>query len=92
MAPVFFLSGLYLFASVFAFLAYACDKNAARRRQRRISENTLHLLSLAGGWPGALLAQKTLRHKTAKKSFQRMFMATALINCFVVLAGLFLLV
>ncbi|MDB5726938.1 MAG: hypothetical protein JWQ00_143, partial [Noviherbaspirillum sp.] len=38
------------------------------------------------------LAQKTLRHKTAKRSFQRIFMATALINCFVMLAGLFLLV
>jgi uncharacterized membrane protein YsdA (DUF1294 family) len=34
-----------------------------------VSENTLHLLELVGGWPGALLAMKLFRHKTRKLSF-----------------------
>jgi uncharacterized membrane protein YsdA (DUF1294 family) len=76
-----FLAALYLCASSAAFLAYALDKKAARRRRRRISENTLHLLALFGGWPGALLAQQLLRHKSSKPSFRRAFLGTVLINC-----------
>ncbi len=53
------------------FLAYALDKHAARRGRRRIRERTLHLWSLAGGWPAAGMVQRVLRHKTAKASFQR---------------------
>jgi len=40
----------------------------------------LHLLSLAGGWPGALLAQQLLRHKSAKAEFRQVFWATVVIN------------
>lgn len=53
---------------------YVHDKRAARRRgARRIPERTLHTLELAGGWPGALLAQRWLRHKTVKPGYQRIF-------------------
>jgi uncharacterized membrane protein YsdA (DUF1294 family) len=76
------LAALYLSASAIAFLAYAVDKKAARARRARISENTLHLLALFGGWPGALLAQKVLRHKSSKKSFRRVFLGTVILNCF----------
>ena len=31
------------------------------------------MLELAGGWPGALLAQRLLRHKTAKASYRSAF-------------------
>jgi uncharacterized membrane protein YsdA (DUF1294 family) len=41
----------------------------------------LHLLSLIGGWPGALIAQNRLRHKSRKGSFLLVFWATALLNC-----------
>jgi uncharacterized membrane protein YsdA (DUF1294 family) len=41
----------------------------------------LHLIALAGGWPGALLAQKVLRHKSSKQSFQVVFWVTVLLNC-----------
>lgn len=70
----------YLMASAMCFAAYAADKSAARARGRRTPERTLLLLGLAGGWPGAVLAQQWLRHKTAKTSFRLKFWATVLVN------------
>jgi uncharacterized membrane protein YsdA (DUF1294 family) len=72
---------LYLVASVLSFGAYAFDKSAARHQRRRISERSLHLLGLFGGWPGALIAQRLLHHKSAKASFQLFFRASVLLNC-----------
>ena len=71
---------LYLGASAITFIAYALDKSAARRGGWRTSESTLHLLSLAGGWPGALLAQQRLRHKSRKAGFQWAFWFTVIAN------------
>jgi uncharacterized membrane protein YsdA (DUF1294 family) len=64
-----------------AFCAYALDKSAARTGRWRTPEGTLHIFGLAGGWPGALVAQKVLRHKSQKQSFQLVFWATVLLNC-----------
>lgn len=72
---------LYLGASLVAFGAYAVDKAAARNHQWRTPESTLHLLSLVGGWPGALAAQRLLRHKSSKASFQAGFWLTVVLNC-----------
>ena len=72
--------GVYLAASVVAYVAYAMDKAAAESRRWRTPENTLHILGLIGGWPGALLAQQRLRHKTSKTSFQVMFWVTVVLN------------
>jgi uncharacterized membrane protein YsdA (DUF1294 family) len=72
---------VYLGASVLTFAIYAHDKSAARNRQRRIRERSLHLCSLACGWPGAWFAQKALRHKSLKQPFQRMFLASVALNC-----------
>jgi uncharacterized membrane protein YsdA (DUF1294 family) len=63
----------YLLASLACFTAYALDKSAARAGARRTPERTLLLLGLAGGWPGAVLAQQWLRHKTRKQPFQNLF-------------------
>ncbi|WP_254275049.1 DUF1294 domain-containing protein [Halomonas sp. 3H] len=63
------LMALYLPASLVAVLLYGIDKAAARRDRRRIRESTLHLVALAGGWPGALLARRAFRHKTRKQPF-----------------------
>jgi uncharacterized membrane protein YsdA (DUF1294 family) len=72
---------IYLGASVLTFVVYAHDKSAARNRQRRIRERTLHLCSLGCGWPGAWFAQKALRHKSLKQPFQRMYLASVAFNC-----------
>ncbi len=70
----------YLVASVVTFFAYAFDKRAAERGNWRTSEGTLHLMALLCGWPGALLAQQLLRHKSAKSEFRAVFWATAVLN------------
>lgn len=66
----------YLAASAVAFVAYARDKHAARHARWRVRERTLHLIALAGGWPGALVAQRTLRHKTRDRRFLAVFWLT----------------
>jgi uncharacterized membrane protein YsdA (DUF1294 family) len=71
---------VYLAASIACFAAYALDKSAARSGARRIPERTLLLLGLAGGWPGGLLAQQWLRHKTVKQPFRRLFWCTVALN------------
>ncbi|MFG0284927.1 MAG: DUF1294 domain-containing protein [Phycisphaerales bacterium JB039] len=63
-------AGWYILASVVTVVAYAVDKRAAAKGRWRTREKTLHLLALAGGWPGALVAQRWLRHKTRKRGFQ----------------------
>lgn len=74
------LAALYAAASVVCFAAYAFDKAAARAGRRRTPERTLLLLGLAGGWPGGVLAQRLLRHKTRKQAFQTWFWACAAFN------------
>jgi uncharacterized membrane protein YsdA (DUF1294 family)/cold shock CspA family protein len=71
---------VYGVASLASFFAYVFDKAAAERRLWRTREQTLHLLDLVGGWPGGLVAQQLMRHKTAKPSFVAMFWATVLAN------------
>jgi uncharacterized membrane protein YsdA (DUF1294 family)/cold shock CspA family protein len=72
---------LYSGVSVVAFAIYARDKSAAQKSRWRTGESTLHFLGLIGGWPGALLAQKVLRHKSRKQSFQIVFRITVVLNC-----------
>jgi uncharacterized membrane protein YsdA (DUF1294 family)/cold shock CspA family protein len=72
---------LFLVFSVLTFLLYAADKAAAKQNSGRVPERVLHILSSLGGWPGALVAQHTLHHKTRKVSFQITFWATVLLNC-----------
>ena len=75
------LLGLYAGASLVTFIAYAIDKSAAQSGRWRTQESTLHLLALIGGWPGALIAQNRLRHKSRKGSFLLVFWVTVLLNC-----------
>ena len=67
-------------ASGLSYLLYWLDKEAAQQGAQRIPENTLHLIDLLGGWPGALIAQQQFRHKTIKGSFQFGFWCSVLGN------------
>lgn len=72
---------IYLGASLLAFLMYTIDKSAAIKGTRRTPESTLHMIALIGGWPGALIAQQKLRHKSKKQSFRSVFWVTVFMNC-----------
>lgn len=76
--PIIFF--IFVIASILTYLIYAKDKQAAKNDEWRTSENTLHLYSLLFGWPGAIIAQQKLRHKSKKQSFRALFMFTVLIN------------
>lgn len=78
--PSVWVLGAYLGLSLITFGLYALDKAAARQGAWRTPEKTLHLLALTGGWPGALLAQQFLRHKSVKPSFRWVFWLTVLAN------------
>lgn len=73
MSYAFVPAAAYLLMSLLTYAVYAADKTAARQGRQRVPERTLHLLALFGGWPGALLAQQRLRHKTRKAGFQLVF-------------------
>lgn len=83
------VAALYVGVSVLCFVTYAADKTAARSGRWRVSERTLLNLGLIGGWPGAIIAQQVLRHKSKKTAFQRAFWGTVLLNvvAFVLLAS-----
>lgn len=74
------VAAFYIGLSILSFHLYAVDKLAAKQGRRRTPEKTLHLLSLAGGWPGALLAQQLMRHKCTKTSFVAVFWITVAVN------------
>ncbi|WP_374665243.1 DUF1294 domain-containing protein [Acinetobacter sp.] len=64
---------------------YAQDKEAAQLGNRRVPENTLHILSFLGGWPAAWLAQQRLRHKTQKQPFRQIYFCTIAFNILLIL-------
>ena len=64
---------LYPTVSLLTVAVYGHDKQCAMAGAWRVSESTLHLLELLGGWPGALLAQQLYRHKTRKVDYQVVF-------------------
>jgi uncharacterized membrane protein YsdA (DUF1294 family)/cold shock CspA family protein len=79
----------YLALSAVCFVMYAADKSAAKSGGWRTQESTLLLIGLVGGWPGAMLAQQLLRHKSVKASFRSAFWGTVVLNviAFVVLSS-----
>jgi uncharacterized membrane protein YsdA (DUF1294 family) len=79
--------GLYLLASIVAFGVYGADKKASQDDRWRVPEKILHLLGMAGGWPGALVAMNVFQHKSRKMSFLAAFWIVAAVNV-VVMVGM----
>ena len=71
---------IYAGLSVCAFVAYWLDKRKAKAGRWRTPESSLQFIALLGGWPGALLAQHYLRHKSQKRAFLLVFYLGALLN------------
>lgn len=74
------VASLYAVLSLITFFAYWKDKAAAQAGRWRTPESTLHTLAVLGGWPGAILAQQWLRHKSSKAEFQLIFWITMVLN------------
>ncbi|MEJ8859454.1 cold shock and DUF1294 domain-containing protein [Variovorax robiniae] len=70
--------GVLLVISLLTFFVYGFDKGAAEAGRWRTAESTLHMLSLAGGWPGAWFAQRVFRHKIRKPEFMAVYWTTVL--------------
>ncbi|MGE8561611.1 MAG: DUF1294 domain-containing protein [Acinetobacter sp.] len=90
---VFTISGLLnglallfiVMMNVLTYWMYAQDKEAALLGNRRVPEQTLHILSFLGGWPTAWLAQEKLRHKTQKQPFRKIYFCTIALNILLIL-------
>jgi uncharacterized membrane protein YsdA (DUF1294 family)/cold shock CspA family protein len=81
--PPYWILAVYIGTSLVSVLIYSADKTAAVQGRWRVSESALLLLGLAGGWPGAIVAQRILHHKTRKRSFQSAFAGTVVANVIV---------
>jgi len=79
-----YVPGYISVLSAITFFMYAWDKRQAKRSSRtkvkRTPERTLQLLALFGGWPGALIAQQLLRHKSQKRRFIIVLWLCVLVN------------
>lgn len=88
---MYYILLFFLILNLITFMIYRYDKHNAEfngpskvLKKPRVSEKTLHILSSAGGWPAAFLAQQCLRHKTIKKPFQHVYKITVLINMIII--------
>jgi uncharacterized membrane protein YsdA (DUF1294 family) len=77
---------IYALLSALTFTLYWQDKRAAIKGNRRTPESRLQIFSLVGGWPGGLIAQRVLHHKSSKKSFLFTYWLMVLLN----ISGLFM--
>ena len=64
---------VYGVMGVASFAMYGMDKKRAMNSKWRIPEYILRIFDLLGGWPGAIVAQQTLRHKNRKTGYQIIF-------------------
>jgi len=72
-------AGGMLIVSAITYAMYAHDKKQAVSQGWRISESSLHLGELLGGWPGAFIAQWRLRHKCSKPGYQFVYRTIVLL-------------
>jgi uncharacterized membrane protein YsdA (DUF1294 family)/cold shock CspA family protein len=86
---IFYPFFVYLLMSLLTFFVYAVDKTKAHKNEWRTTEQTIHLFELLGGWPGALITQRVIRHKNKKTSFQVIFWMIVAIHIVIWLDVLF---
>lgn len=78
-----------LVMGIVTYLGYAADKHYAQNGRWRIPEAQLHMLELFFGWPGALFAQRSLRHKTRKTGYRIWFWTMVVLNLLATLACIY---
>lgn len=74
---------IYSLLSFVCFFIYIYDKQMAISGGWRVRESSLHWLEIFGGWPGALIAQMIIGHKTSKMVFQFIFAVIVLLHIIV---------
>lgn len=67
-------------SSVTLFGLYGYDKGQAKGNGKRIPEFNLHMMALLGGFLGGLTGMVFFRHKTRKKSFLVVMVASGIIH------------
>ena len=77
--PVIVIDYLVLISG-FTYLLYAVDKSISAREDWQVPEVLFHLFCLAGGWPGAILAQSFLRYKPTSVSYTPIFWTMLVAN------------
>lgn len=62
----------YMTMSVITFGFFYVDKKRAEEDRWRLTETSMHVLEILGGWPGSIVALGMLRHKTRKAEYLAM--------------------
>jgi uncharacterized membrane protein YsdA (DUF1294 family) len=75
----------YILINLFTYLLYWSDKDSATKGKWRVSERLMHFCEFWGGFPSAYLAQRTLRHKIVKSSYQGEFILIFVLHLCLVL-------
>jgi uncharacterized membrane protein YsdA (DUF1294 family) len=65
----FYLLLYIILINCITFIVYGIDKNKAKNKKNRISENTLILLCIFGGSIGGIMSMVSFHHKLSKKKF-----------------------
>ncbi|MGJ8595092.1 DUF1294 domain-containing protein [Sulfitobacter sp.] len=81
----------FIGVNLIAYRAFANDKRKAINKEQRTSEKTLLFWASIGGWIGAKIAQRRLRHKTYKQPFgsELNFIGMLQAACVVLFIGVF---
>ena len=81
------LVALAVLVNGWIFLAFGLDKRRAEIGGWRVPEQTLLVLALASGFPGAKAAQVWFRHKTRKQPFGTMLNLIGVVQVLVIGVG-----
>ena len=77
---------LYLLAiNALTYFLYWWDKRCARKQSSRVPEAVLLLAGFAGGSVAGFAAQRIIRHKNRKTSFQVKFWVLVVVQIFIAL-------